>query len=977
MYRTRRGTAAFLLLTLLLGWCARASDAELYFSPDKNGQDRVRRIQEGDSIWIVVHDPDENVDCDVRDKFWTDVKLMDPKTGANVDWESWEDDADVDPYDYVGRDGSIAHGHFFEETGADTDLFVSNVPFRIGRRIDWETERGHTHWVGFDFDGYDAAGRLFNRELGDWYYFGETFFGTGIREMFSLEIDPEYAPFVGVMKAGIFLVLYGPLHGWFENMDTLVGLIQDPNDPSDVAIAMMKIVDTEATISWDREVYGDANTAATLTVTDADENVDGHVVESVPVFILLNPGSWNPIQVDSPTTFCMLWRVGGVVNLDGDLGFAGIWPWNIYDSGLPMIDLAGNGSNQPNADGTWYVEYPTEDDDNVVWVDTASESGVTRVMFYAHEIGPDTGVFQLNLNSLLADLGFESLRVRDVLAAYYLDPNDFDDFKVATAYIEERRHSVTTFTDAARAPQSTYWIGRDPIYVEVVDANANVDPCCPEQVVVHACTPHEEDDSEWWILDEVSSNSPTFFSDAGMRLEPLWSASGLNALGALGGYQLELDNWTFEALNEDDVLVRYNDVAHDPAELPLLGDLDDWSAFPPRIERVRVANDVSFAMMSIGDTQVFDGETTRMWFLDRQGNRASGYVNSDCVFIEIADADQNEDPRRRERIDGYWADVQNAWPFAPEALGGWDCGPEDLVWDHTVNNHLGTVSVFNTLCGPKVYVLNPRNGYWAAVDLFETGTETGQFVSTICLDLADVHACVPTLGALPGDTILAVYQDPSNHSDSAWISIRVGIGGAGTPSEQASTTAFVDEGGNEVATYTDDELVHVQVEDPSQSAAVLVGALTIEGEALELLAVQGNPGLYRTEGIELGLAAGEEITATYTDPTDPSDTSSDTIAIVASELVVESFYAMPSPFETACTFGYRGRGIAATMAVDVYDLAGELVWSEERSDVRGIVWDGTAGAPCRPLANGAYVFVVTATDSVNRYEGKGIVFVKR
>ena len=47
--------------------------------------------------------------------------------------------------------------------------------------------------------------------------------------------------------------------------------------------------------------------------------------------------------------------------------------------------------------------------------------------------------------------------------------------------------------------------------------------------------------------------------------------------------------------------------------------------------------------MKIGDTQVYNGTATTMYFLDRQGNRVSGYVNSDCVFIEVIDPDQNED----------------------------------------------------------------------------------------------------------------------------------------------------------------------------------------------------------------------------------------------------------------------------------------------------------------------------------------------
>ena len=86
--------------------------------------------------------------------------------------------------------------------------------------------------------------------------------------------------------------------------------------------------------------------------------------------------------------------------------------------------------------------------------------------------------------------------MRDVLVAYYLDPNDEDDFKLATAYIEEHQHSITSFTDENRTDKSLYWLGRDPVYVQVIDANANVDPCCPEQVIVHICDPHGEDDAE-------------------------------------------------------------------------------------------------------------------------------------------------------------------------------------------------------------------------------------------------------------------------------------------------------------------------------------------------------------------------------------------------------------------------------------------------------------------------------------------------
>jgi hypothetical protein len=160
-------------------------------------------------------------------------------------------------------------------------------------------------------------------------------------------------------------------------------------------------------------------------------------------------------------------------------------------------------------------------------------------MFFAQETGVNTGVFQLNLNSIRDDLGFRSLRVRDVLVAYYLDPNDEDDFKLATAYIAEKQHSTTAFTNAARQDKDTFWIGRDPVYVMVVDENANVDNCCPEQVVVHICDPHQEDDVEWVILDETGMASSVFATSMGTQLLPVWDAMGVG-VGVILGMAMSL-----------------------------------------------------------------------------------------------------------------------------------------------------------------------------------------------------------------------------------------------------------------------------------------------------------------------------------------------------------------------------------------------------------------------------------------------------
>jgi len=391
----------------------------------------------------------------------------------------------------------------------------------------------------------------------------------------------------------------------------------------------------------------------------------------------------------------------------------------------------------------------------------------------------------------------------------------------------------------------------------------------------------------------------------------------------------------------------------------------------------------------VGDTQVYDGETMTMYFLDRDGNRVNGYLNSDCAFIEVIDLDQDEDQQRRERIDGYWDGMQNV-PFGPvhRPWNRLECGyqHEDV---HIVNELLGDTNIFAPFDSgavdddpadpenswAKLYVLNPRSGRWTVVDLLETGIDTGDFVSVTCIDLVDRHECVPSLGVLPGDTILGVYHDPSNHSDVAWVSIKVGIGGA-LPT--GSTLSFVDAAGDPVAAYVEGDPIYVKVVDPSiADAGTLAGAVTIDGVSYDLTPLPGaDPGTFITEGLELGFAAGETLTAIYVDPSDADDTSTASVQIVAAEFRVDRFYAAPSPFADEARFGFAGSGIAETFAVTVYDLAGRLVWQAEAENVLAVAWDGR-NEDGEQLANGAYVYVVVATGSGSTFTDKGKVFIQR
>ena len=77
-----------------------------------------------------------------------------------------------------------------------------------------------------------------------------------------------------------------------------------------------------------------------------------------------------------------------------------------------------------------------------------------------------------------------------------------------------------------------------------------------------------------------------------------------------------------------------------------------------------------------------------------------------------------------------------------------------------MNALLGGANPNNDGSWAKLYVLNPRTGRWMATDIMETGVATADFVSVTCIPLTSLYNCVPSLGALPNDTILAMYQDP-------------------------------------------------------------------------------------------------------------------------------------------------------------------------------------------------------------------------
>jgi len=741
--------------------------SEMYLSYWQDGSGDSGWVQEGDALWICVRDDDANVDPAVRETIWADVRLLDMNTGASLEWISHDSrgaggtgspygSADYQPFiGHSGKTPGDPSADCLIETTPDSGLFVSRRAVRIGTREDpedLEAPAGNTHTLVARGDAGVFAplrhgGFVYEDGVRGWVDASLAFVHAvdalpGLTGS-VLPSDAAAAPRPGV-----------PLAGRVENMDTLVGMYTSPMDPGDVAVTQVKIVDTRATISWSQPIYRTGGAPAVLTVVDPDENLHPGRIELVPVFVLVNPGSWNPVEAGSANDFASLLASGGVDGANGAPSpAAGRIAWyTIYDSAANATGVRGA------ADGRYYVRYPTRADGNVTWFATQDARGVTAVSFHAQETGTDTGVFELRLAPIAGALGFEALGVRDVLVAYYLDPNDFDDFTLATATIEAEQRSRTTITDFAGASLESPWLGRDPLYFEVADSNVNRDPCVSEQLVVQVAGPQSME-REWVILDEMSSNAPAFFTFAGFQLLPPWE-EGPSDGASVERYRVHPDNWRVELANEEAFYVRYNDVDYDgwgPDGLSNLGDGDIATAFPPRIDAVRLANDISFDLGVVADTQTFDGVECHVGFLDGDGNDIDSMITDSCIRVRVVDPDQNEDDYRRETIDAFW-DGGQGLPFG--LRGGFVSGVAQLL-------ALGSEPIALAAGAPKLFVVNLRNGRWAAIDLEETGDDTGEFVSVECVLLQPDGSGEPSLDAQEGDTLLAVYQDPSNLSDVA------------------------------------------------------------------------------------------------------------------------------------------------------------------------------------------------------------------
>ncbi|MGC8962842.1 MAG: T9SS type A sorting domain-containing protein, partial [Candidatus Bipolaricaulaceae bacterium] len=295
---------------------------------------------------------------------------------------------------------------------------------------------------------------------------------------------------------------------------------------------------------------------------------------------------------------------------------------------------------------------------------------------------------------------------------------------------------------------------------------------------------------------------------------------------------------------------------------------------------------------------------------------------------------------------------------------------------------LGDTSITGITETVKIFMFNAQRGHWERIDLRETAVGSGIFRSTTCVLVSDSrHPGDGNLGSRAGDTIMAFYQDPSNHSDIAIISIKVSEGGAGavTPPTVALSVAF------DRTTYYPGDTVTITVTDEQYAgAAEIVGTnvlvlLDKDGGVItswnRLEALAGQPGKFRVtytlpETVKLGT-----ITAKYTDPYMPTRTVQATAQVVAKALTnVTGITISPNPFKTTTTFTIQAEpagAVAQKITITIYDLTGAKVAVVEGTNTASVSWNGGN------LRNGAYIYVAVVEGAGKAWTFKGFVYIER
>jgi len=471
------------------------------------------------------------------------------------------------------------------------------------------------------------------------------------------------------------------------------------------------------------------------------------------------------------------------------------------------------------------------------------------------------------------------------------DPNDMSDFMLDVADIAEPNPSTVAFTDENGVEKKEFRITED-VYITVRDDDENTDSDRAE--VVHVDVYNVNGGRELGLeLVETGLNTGVFRNRDALILV------GVDTLPP--GQDLPNDG-KLAVHNRDTIYVMYAD-KESPTYDPF---------------------DISFDWARIFDCEVFTPEANKIWFTSEAWNPIDKVKKGQELFIKVEECDQNE---YSELVDSFVATLYDR-----------DTGDVEKVV------------------------------------MVETGPNTGVFHGQGIKMWRPVGGMVP---AMVGDGVLQIedrdkivvwYQDPNNLGDFSLAEAEL----APRPITPIckSRTRFTDAQERDVAKYVVGDTVYVTVDDCDENRTpgvvdTIKGALVVEnprtGVSVKPDLVETGPdtGIFLSEPITTGppgsgamleVEPGDTLKATYTDPDDPTDVSSDDVAIESPVCKFTDALNQPNPLVTTTMFKAIGVGILETQ-VRVYDLTGRLVF-EKRVPGDSLTWDGAG------LGNGVYLYIV-------------------
>jgi hypothetical protein len=486
------------------------------------------------------------------------------------------------------------------------------------------------------------------------------------------------------------------------------------------------------------------------------------------------------------------------------------------------------------------------------------------------------------------------------------DVNDPHDFAVAQVKVAHRNPARISFVDATGREVTELRIGQD-VFVQVEDPDQNADSDRVERVVVMLFDVNGGQELE--VLTETGVKTGIFRNTGPLKIVPKAVAACPNPddLTVFGKGPEIVFTPTVDEQNDGQLAVARDDVIYATY-------FDDDVAMIESEEEIKRALD-AFDVIAITATikpYAFDQFDKKLRFVDDAGRPISEYKVGMDVFVQLEDPTLN-----------FKSDLVEQIP---------------------------------------VIVLDRHTGDRECVTLQETGPETGIFRNQQGLPLrrglpSDITRGDGILQMQDRDNIEAHFQAADNPQDYAANSIGI-IPLFEPPVPPPRPTVRFDPASIEIG-----KTFVIEVNDPTRSGT-LTDAVTLTqlraGQVVKTLKVTvketAQKGVFRSDPIATGEpGSGATIEAQDGDILKAEYAGADpaTASLFSAKFEVREFKASPIPAITKVTFQVIGSGIERT-AVNVYDLAGKLVFTDSKAGA-SLEWSVLG------VGNGVYLFIMTAS----------------